>query len=89
MIPSDDFSPDTRDPNPIEADCTCETCQTYSRAALRHWFHAGEATAPIAVSAHNIHMFTTLMARARQAIIEDRFSDFHSDFLTRYGVTIS
>ena len=33
------------DHSPVEADCTCYTCRTFSRAYLRHLYKAGEITA--------------------------------------------
>ena len=74
----------TRDPRPLDPDCPCQTCRSYTRAALRHWYLAGEATAPIAVSLHNIHMITSLMARAREAIMEGRYGAFRAAFLAGY-----
>lgn len=73
-----------RDPRPLDPDCPCQTCRSYTRAALRHWYLAGEATAPIAVSLHNIHMITSLMARAREAIMEGRYGAFRAAFLAGY-----
>ena len=70
-----------RDERPLEAGCACETCQNYTRAALRHWYLAGEVTASILVSLHNIHMFTTLMQRARNAILAGEFAAFREKFL--------
>ena len=70
-----------RDERPLEAGCTCETFQNYTRAALRHWYLAGEVTASILVSLHNIHMFTTLMQRARSAILAGEFAAFREKFL--------
>lgn len=43
------------DPEPIDSDCDCTTCQTgYSRGFLRHQFKVGESLAGTLVSIHNI-----------------------------------
>jgi len=53
---------------PLDADCDCYTCRNFSRAALRHFFQAGEMSGPILVSLHNVRFFMQLMASIRQAI---------------------
>ncbi len=61
---------------PIEAGCACEACQTFPRAALRHYWYAKEMLGPIAVSLHNLHFYGQLMADVRLAIGEGRLGDF-------------
>jgi queuine tRNA-ribosyltransferase len=60
--------------SPIDANCSCYTCQNFSRGYLRHLFLVNEMAGPILVSLHNIHFFQWLMAQARQAINENRYS---------------
>jgi queuine tRNA-ribosyltransferase len=64
------------DPAPIEADCDCYCCRNFSRAALRHFFNVGEMLGPILVSLHNIRFYQRLMARIRQVLKENKFSDW-------------
>ncbi len=54
---------------PIEQNCTCPTCQTYSLAYLHHLHKAKELTALSLTSVHNLHFMVQLMARYRQAIL--------------------
>ncbi|MDO4571308.1 MAG: tRNA guanosine(34) transglycosylase Tgt [Planctomycetia bacterium] len=63
------------DERPLEEGCPCPACQR-SRAYLRHLFIAGEMLGPILVSIHNVTYYERLMARARAAILEDRFAQF-------------
>lgn len=80
-----------RDPNPIEEGCTCYTCQTVSRAYLRHLIMAKETVSGTLISIHNIHMLQVLMRNIREAILENRFEEFAKHYLSNYqyknGVT--
>lgn len=73
-----------RDYRPLDESCACPTCTTYTRAYLRHLLKAGELTALRLLTIHNLFFMLTLCARAREAILEDRFADFQRDFLGRY-----
>ena len=74
----------THDSNPIDESCTCYTCQHFSRAYLRHLLVAKEMVGATLVSIHNLHTLLELVRRARNAIIEHRYSDFASEFLENY-----
>jgi len=75
-----------KDQTPVDPDCTCYTCQNYSRAYLRHLYTARELLAYRLNSIHNIHYYTQLMAQMRQAIAEDRFNVFrHTFYQMRQG----
>ncbi len=75
----------TRDPNPIDPDCGCYTCQHFSRAYLRHLIVAGEMLAATLISIHNLFTLQKLMQQARQAILEQRFQAFANTFLAQYN----
>ncbi len=74
-----------RDEKPISADCTCYTCQNYSRAYLRHLIQVKEMLSGTLISMHNIHTLLTLVREMRQAIIEQRFDSFAKHYLTPFG----
>ena len=76
-----------RDEQPIESGCTCETCQRYSRAYLRHLFKAGELLAYRLTTIHNVHFCLSLMRQMRQAILDGQFTEFRDTFLERYTGT--
>jgi len=57
------------DGGPLDPACTCYTCRTYSRAYLRHLFVAGEITASVLNTVHNLRFYLDTMARVRQAIV--------------------
>ena len=66
------------DREPLESDCPCPACR-HSRGYLRHLFQANEMLGPILLSIHNLTYYQRLLARARQAIVEDRFSEFYEE----------
>ena len=74
-----------RDPRPIEEDCDCPACRTFSRAYLRHLFLAKEMLGPILASAHNLAFLHRLTRRAREAIAEGRYVPFKAEALEALG----
>jgi queuine tRNA-ribosyltransferase len=69
---------------PLDADCDCETCTTFSRGYLRHLFAAGELLGLRLLSLHNVRYLIRLSARARAAIIGGTFDGWSRAWLTRY-----
>ena len=61
------------DAGPVDPRCTCYTCQTYSRAYLRHLFQAGEMLFPVLATLHNLKYYLDRMRQIRQAILLGRF----------------
>tara|TARA_B100001123_G_scaffold437082_1_gene568607 strand:- start:471 stop:1592 length:1122 start_codon:yes stop_codon:yes gene_type:complete len=57
-----------RDPRPLDPDCSCHICKTYSRAYLHHLFKTGEILGPVYLSHHNIAYYQQLMQQIRDAI---------------------
>lgn len=74
----------SRDPNPIDQDCTCYTCQQFSRAYIRHLIVAKELLAGTLLSIHNIHTLLTLVRWMRKAIFDNRFKEFAEEYLYQY-----
>ncbi len=70
---------------PIDAECGCFTCQTYSRAYLRHLVMTGELTAHRLLSIHNLTFTLDVVAGARASIAAGTFEKFRLDHLTRRG----
>jgi queuine tRNA-ribosyltransferase len=71
------------DPNPVDAECGCETCRHYSRAYLRHLYMAGEILGLRLNTLHNLHHYAETIRRARRAIDEGRYASFRDAFLAR------
>ena len=70
---------------PIDKECGCKVCRTYSRAYLRHLFKAKEILCSILASYHNLYFINELVVNARKAIREQRFLEFKKEFLERYA----
>src|SRR5712671_2863379 len=56
------------DPAPLDPECPCPACSSYSRAYLHHLSRAGEILASMLLTAHNLHYYADLMAAMRAAI---------------------
>jgi queuine tRNA-ribosyltransferase len=67
------------DARPLDARCECPVCARYSRAYLRHLFHAGEMLGPRLITQHNLSFYAALMRAARHAILERRYTAFATD----------
>ena len=74
------FAVDTR---PLDPECPCSVCRRYSLGYLRHLYNAGEMTAAILISHHNVAFFLNTMRAARTAIREQRFTSFRREFLDK------
>jgi len=66
------------DREPLEAHCLCPACR-HSRGYLRHLFQTNEMLGPILLSIHNLTYYQRLLARAREAIAQDRFTSFYEE----------
>jgi queuine tRNA-ribosyltransferase len=62
------------DASPLDPDCQCYTCRTFSKAYLRHLYVAQELLSYRLNSLHNIAFFLNLARQARKAIEEGRFA---------------
>jgi queuine tRNA-ribosyltransferase len=70
-----------RDTGPIDAQCTCSTCQRYSRAYLRHLDRCNEILGVRLATLHNLHFYLDLMRRIRAAISEGRLAALAREIL--------
>ena len=65
-----------RDAGPLDAECSCPTCSSYSRAYLRHLVTSKEMLGGILLSMHNLHFLIDLTAKAGAAIAEGSYKGF-------------
>ncbi|PIQ51739.1 MAG: tRNA guanosine(34) transglycosylase Tgt [Comamonadaceae bacterium CG12_big_fil_rev_8_21_14_0_65_59_15] len=76
---------------PLDATCTCYTCQGitrpngmvsggFSRAYLHHLDRCGEMLAPMLLSIHNLHYYLNLMREMRAALDAGTFGAFRAQF---------
>ncbi len=68
---------------PIEADGASYVDNLYSRAYLRHLFHAQELLAMQIASVHNLAFYLWLVGEARQHILKGDFSSWKKEMTTR------
>jgi len=69
---------------PIDADCSCYTCENFTLAYLHHLWKSKEMLASTLMTIHNEHFIVSLVARMRQAIIAGNYWEFKQDFMGRY-----
>lgn len=73
-----------RDSSPVDSECHCPVCQKYSRAYLRHLFKEGEMLGSMLASYHNLYFMQQMILDAREAIAQDRYIQWMTNFLSRY-----
>jgi queuine tRNA-ribosyltransferase len=83
LIKNARYAMDQRPPDP---NCSCSVCRRYTRAYLRHLFAAGELTAAILATHHNVHFYLDLMRQIREAIEFGNLANFSSEMHARYAV---
>jgi queuine tRNA-ribosyltransferase len=72
---------------PIDPDCDCYTCRTFSTAYLHHLFNCQELLAYRLATIHNLTFVNKLMQKIRDAILDGTFGSFKDEFLSNYQVT--
>ncbi len=81
LIKNARYIEDRRPPDPA---CSCSVCRRYTRAYLRHLFAAGEMTAAVLASHHNVHFYLDIMRQIREAIEFGNLGKFSSALQARY-----
>jgi queuine tRNA-ribosyltransferase len=81
LIKNARYAADTR---PIDPQCSCRVCKRYTRAYLRHLFAAGEITASILATHHNIHFYLDIMRQIREAIEFGNLAKFSAEMQACY-----
>jgi queuine tRNA-ribosyltransferase len=72
------------DEDPIEPDCPCPACTTFSRAYVHHLVRSGEILGAMLMTQHNLWFYQRLMQGLRDAIAGQRVKSFAGEFLGRY-----
>jgi queuine tRNA-ribosyltransferase len=62
--------------SPLDENCACYTCRTFSRAYLRHLFQAGEILFSMLATLHNVRYYLDIMRQIRHSILLGNFPDF-------------
>jgi len=72
---------------PIDPDCGCYTCRTFSAAYLHHLFKSEELLALRLATIHNLSFIQTMMVKMRSAILDGAFNTFRDNFRANYKPT--
>jgi len=72
------------DLSPLDSECDCKVCKTYSKSYLRHLFKADEYLGQRLLSYHNLYYLKTLMADIRNNIKNDTLGDYLEEFKGKY-----
>ncbi len=64
------------------------TSRNFSVSYLRHLFMSNEILAAQLATIHNLRFYFKLMEDSRQAVLEDRFSEFKKLFLEKYNSNV-
>ena len=72
------------DLGPLDPECDCKVCTTYSRSYMRHLFKADEILGQRLLSYHNLYFLKSLMADVRKHIQSDTLGDFLEEFNKKY-----
>lgn len=70
-----------KDKKPLDPNCTCYTCQNFTRAYLYHLFRNRELLAYSLISTHNVHFLVNLTKQIRQSILSNKFQSFKKKWL--------
>lgn len=71
----------TRDFSPVDPECSCYVCTTFTRAYLAHLFRSNEMLGPRLLSYHNVYVLNDLMRQARGAIEQGTWESFRNSVL--------
>ena len=74
------------DTRPLDDQCSCYTCQNFSRAYLHHLDKCKEIVGSQLNTIHNLHYYQELMAGLRQAIEQGKLDDFVDQFYHLKGM---
>ncbi|QMS85844.1 tRNA guanosine(34) transglycosylase Tgt [Candidatus Xianfuyuplasma coldseepsis] len=73
-----------KDLSPLDTECDCKVCTTYTKSYLRHLFKSEEYLGPRLISYHNLYFLKNLMKNIRNAIQNDQLGDFKANFFSKY-----
>ncbi|MCX6173497.1 MAG: tRNA guanosine(34) transglycosylase Tgt [Ignavibacteriales bacterium] len=68
------------DMDPLDKECDCYTCKSFSRAYLRHLFNSKEVLALELATIHNLTFYLNLVREARKRIVDGSFIEWKNYF---------
>ncbi len=76
------------DPLPIDPECGCPVCKTFSRAYIRHLIRSKEMLAMRLCVMHNLYFYNKLAQRIRDALDDGKFFEFREKYSGRFDKRI-
>ncbi|MDD5093852.1 MAG: tRNA guanosine(34) transglycosylase Tgt [Dehalococcoidia bacterium] len=70
---------------PLDPECDCYGCRTFSAAYLHHLFKCEELLAYRLATIHNLRFILNLMQEIRETIISGAFAQFKEEFLAHFN----
>lgn len=67
------------DSRPLDPNCDCPVCRSYTRAYIRHLFKARELLGMRLCVIHNLYFYNKLMEKIRNAITEGNWKSFKEE----------
>ncbi|TEU07957.1 MAG: tRNA guanosine(34) transglycosylase Tgt [Candidatus Aminicenantes bacterium] len=71
------------DQRPIDEDCSCYTCQNFSRAYLRHLYERQEISSSILNTIHNLYFYLDIFRKIRQSIQSNSYQSLKSTIIRK------
>jgi queuine tRNA-ribosyltransferase len=75
------------DESPLDPDCDCATCRSYSRGYLHHLNKAEENLGWTLLTQHNLAFYHRLMREIRESILNDSFVSFYTERRERLALS--
>jgi queuine tRNA-ribosyltransferase len=72
------------DERPIEEECACATCQSFTRGYIRHLIKAEEILGLRLITMHNLYFYLDLMRQIRNSLDNGTFQQFRERFVAEY-----
>lgn len=76
------------DSAPLDPECSCHTCQNFTRSYLRHLFKANEMLGMRLATIHNLSFYNHLMEKIRDALDDGSFFEKKTAWIEAYGKRI-
>lgn len=76
------------DPSPIDEECDCPVCRSFSRAYIRHLMKAGEMLGMRLCVMHNLYFYNSLLEKIRDALDNEKFENFYKTYRERLNIRI-
>jgi len=71
-----------RDEGPLDEDCACYTCRTFSRAYLRHLYERDEIAAAVLNTVHNLYYYLDIFRKIRHSIQSNSFNSLKKSLIS-------